>query len=56
VLSMCALALLAVAAARSAPRGSYALPADGDRQPAVWRDTGKLPTAAGDRPPPMTPA
>ena len=52
VLSMCAQALLAIAAARPAPpaRTSDDPPA-GDGQPAAWRDTGKLPATAGDRPP-----
>jgi SRSO17 transposase len=50
VLSMCAQALLAVAAARAAPgevppTGSLA------GQPAAWRDTGKLPASANDWPP-----
>jgi len=49
VLSMCAQALLAVA--RPAPPGSDPLPADGKRQPAAWRDTGKLPASADDKPP-----
>jgi hypothetical protein len=51
VLSMCAQALLAVAAARPAPPGSGPLPADSKRQPAAWRDTGKLPASADDKPP-----
>jgi SRSO17 transposase len=54
VLSMCAQALLAVAAARPAPpsppAGDPALAADAD-QPAAWRDTGKLPASPSDRPP-----
>jgi SRSO17 transposase len=50
VLSMCAQALLAVAAARPAPAaaGPAAVSA---AQPAAWRDTGKLPASADDRPP-----
>src|SRR5205823_2644540 len=53
VLSMCAQALLAVAAARPAP----APPPDGTLaarqagQPPAWRDTGKLPATPADRPP-----
>ncbi len=54
VLSMCAQALLAVAAARPAP----ALPPDGAPAaagragpPPAWRDTGKLPGAPASRPP-----
>ena len=43
VLSMCAQALLAVAAARPAPAAADA--------PAAWRDTGKLPISADDQPP-----
>jgi hypothetical protein len=50
---MCAQALLAIAAARPAlhARTGDDLPAAGDRQPAAWRDTGKLPATADDRPP-----
>ena len=54
VLSMCAQALLAVAAARPAPPGRTgddppaASPA---AQPQAWRDTGKLPATADDQPP-----
>jgi hypothetical protein len=50
VLSMCAQALLAVAAARPAPvaAGPAAVSA---AQPAAWRDTGKLPASADDQPP-----
>ena len=52
VLSMCALALLAVAAARPAPppgQDQPAAPPTGDTaQPAAWRDTGKLPATADD--------
>jgi SRSO17 transposase len=51
VLSMCAQALLAIAAARPAPPA-----ASENQQPAAWRDTGELPASAGDRPPAMTPA
>jgi len=51
VLSMCAQALLAVAAARPAPPGS-GVPASGTAgQPATWADTGKLPASAEDQPP-----
>jgi len=51
VLSMCAQALLAVAAARPALPAAR-LPADGMAdQPQAWRDTGKLPVSAGDQPP-----
>ncbi len=51
---MCAQALLAVAAARPAPPpepGGAPAIAGGTAQPAAWRDTGKLPAVAGDRPP-----
>ncbi len=53
VLSMWAQALLAIAAARPVPpaRTGDDQPAAGDGQPAAWRDTGKLPATAGDRPP-----
>jgi len=50
VLSMCAQALLAVAAARPAPATGNP-PATAPAQPAAWRDTGKLPATADDRPP-----
>ncbi len=50
VLSMCAQALLAVAAARPAPPGE-APAAASLAQPAAWRDTGKLPASANDQPP-----
>jgi SRSO17 transposase len=53
VLSMCAQALLAVAAARPAPApppGDASCSA-GAAQRAAWRDTGKLPASPGDRPP-----
>ncbi len=48
VLSMCAQALLAVAAARPAAADP---PAVASGQPVAWRDTGKLPASANDRPP-----
>jgi hypothetical protein len=51
VLSMCAQALLAIAAARPAPPATQPPAASGTGQPAAWRDTGKLPATAGDRPP-----
>jgi hypothetical protein len=52
VLSMCAQALLAIAAARPAPPGADGDdPPAADGQPAAWRDTGKLPATAADRPP-----
>jgi hypothetical protein len=53
VLSMCAQALLAVAAARPVPpaRTGDDQPAAGDRQPAAWWDTGKLPATPASRPP-----
>ena len=53
VLSMCAQALLAVAAARPAPPGrdDDDPPARAAAQPAAWRDTGKLPASADDQPP-----
>jgi SRSO17 transposase len=50
VLSMCAQALLAIAAARPAPTAG-APPAVPATQPAAWRDTGKLPVSANDQPP-----
>jgi SRSO17 transposase len=50
VLSLCAQALLAAAAARpAAPAGDP--PAVSVAQPAAWRDTGKLPASADDPPP-----
>jgi SRSO17 transposase len=50
VLSMCAQALLAIAAARPGrPAGDP--PAGHAGQPEAWRDTGKLPASAGDQPP-----
>jgi SRSO17 transposase len=51
VLSMCAQALLAIAAARPVPPGADPPPADGTGQPAAWRDTGKRPARASDPPP-----
>jgi SRSO17 transposase len=53
VLSMCAQALLAVAAARPAPSGRDGddPPAVSDGQPAAWRDIGKLPASVDDQPP-----
>jgi SRSO17 transposase len=56
VLSMCALAILAVAAARPQPAPpTTAGPTPGaDQQPAAWRDTGILPASA-DEPPPEDP-
>ena len=50
VLSMCAQALLAVAAARPVPATADP-PAVTAGQPVAWRDTGKLPASANDRPP-----
>ncbi len=45
VLSMCAQALLAIAAARPAPPAAQ--PSDASsQQPAAWADTGKLPASA----------
>jgi hypothetical protein len=43
-------AVLAIAAARPAPAGGNP-PASATAQPAAWRDTGKLPATADDRPP-----
>ena len=52
VLSMCAQALLAIAAARPASPGQAGDdPPAGDGQPAAWRGTGKLPASADDEPP-----
>ena len=51
VLSMCAQALLAVAAARPAPPAGAPAAASLAAQPAAWRDTGKLPASANDQPP-----
>jgi SRSO17 transposase len=49
LLSMCAQALLAIAAARPAPPAAE--PSASSRQPAAWADTGKLPASASDQPP-----
>ena len=59
VLSMCALALLAVAAARPLPpaplaQAARAIPDGTAAQPAAWADTGILPAGA-DEPPPDDP-
>jgi len=56
VLSMCVLALLAIAAARPAAPASDppASPPGPDQQPRHWRDTGILPASA-DEPPPSDP-
>ena len=51
VLSMCAQALLALAAARPAPPGTAGDDLPAAAQPAAWRDTGKLPASADDDPP-----
>ena len=51
VLSMCAQALLAIAAACPAPSTVESPAPGGNWQPAAWRDTGMLPATAGDRPP-----
>lgn len=51
VLSMCAQALLAIAAARPAPPAVQFPEASTAGQPEAWRDTGKLPASAGDQPP-----
>jgi SRSO17 transposase len=51
VLSMCAQALLAVAAARPAPPAAEPPAAGTAGQPQAWRDTGKLPATADDQPP-----
>jgi SRSO17 transposase len=51
VLSMCAQALLAVAAARPAPPATGPPGAGTAGQPQAWRDTGKLPATADDQPP-----
>ena len=50
VLSMCAQALLAIAAAQPALPGSDP-PGAGAGQPEAWRDTGKLPASVDDQPP-----
>jgi SRSO17 transposase len=51
VLSMCAQALLAIAAARPAPPATQPLAAGTAGQPQAWCDTGKLPATADDQPP-----
>ncbi len=51
VLSMCAQALLAVAAARPAPPAAGPPAAGLAGQPEAWHDTGKLPATADDQPP-----
>jgi SRSO17 transposase len=51
VLSMCAQALLAVAAAQPAPPAAEPPAAGMAGQPQAWRDTGKLPVSADDQPP-----
>ena len=51
VLSMCAQALLAIAAARPAPPATQPPTSSSTGQPEAWRDTGKLPATASDRPP-----
>jgi SRSO17 transposase len=55
VLSMCALALLAVAAARPLPPAPLPQAADGTQSPAEpprgWADTGALPSSAHQKPP-----
>jgi len=51
VLSVCARALLAVAAARPAPPGRDDDDPPAAAQPAACRDTGKLPASADDQPP-----
>jgi SRSO17 transposase len=51
VLSMCAQALLAVAAARPAQPAAGLPAASMAGQPQAWRDTGKLPVTADDPPP-----
>jgi len=55
VLSMCAQALLAIAAARPAPAATQPPAASGNQQPGAWRDTGKLPATADDQPPGQDP-
>ncbi len=55
VLSLCALAVLAAAAARPAPLTQHGgTPASASTQPAAWADTGVLP-ASPDQPPPEDP-
>jgi hypothetical protein len=51
VLSMCAQALLAVAAARPVPPAAESPAAGTAGQPEAWRDTSKLPATADDQPP-----
>ena len=51
VLSMCAQALLAIAAARPAPPGTGTAAGGPAGQPEAWRDTGTLPATADDQPP-----
>jgi len=48
---MCALALLAIAAAPPAPRPAGEQDRS-DRQPDAWRDTGILPASVDEQPPP----
>jgi len=55
VLSMCAQALLAIAAARPAPPAEGPPAAGTADQPEAWRDTGKLPATADDHPPGQDP-
>jgi SRSO17 transposase len=55
VLSMCAQALLAIAAARPAPPATQPPAASGKQQPKAWHDTGKLPATADDHPPGQDP-
>jgi hypothetical protein len=56
VLSMCAQALLAVAAARRAPLAGSPSHDTGAGQPAAWRDTGSCPPAPATTRPVITPA
>jgi len=51
VLSMCAQALLAVAAARPAPPAAEPPAVGMAAQPQAWRDTGKQPVSADEQPP-----
>ena len=51
VLSICAQALLAIAAARPAPPGTGTAAGGPAGQPEAWRDTGTLPATADDQPP-----
>jgi len=48
VLSMCAQALLAIAAATPAPPGPDSSSPPAASQPGAWADSGKLPATAGD--------